>query len=257
MWFDTHSHFLSAERAPDFDTLGPQLEQSKIVGLIDLPLAMEQWSERIAAAQAYRPTKIYTGLGFHPLYLPNVPLSQAMDQLAKTVGAHPKQVIVLGELGLDFVQGAHSAVEQLPWLNAQLALAVDLDLPVTLHVRKAHPVLLAQLKKYPKLRGVVHGFSGAPELAQAYLGCGLKLGLGGQLTYPNARRLRATALHCDLSAFVLESDSPWMPPSGYNLPHNTPLSLLAVAQTLATLRGIEIHALADVLWATTQEVFFA
>jgi TatD DNase family protein len=182
-------------------------------------------------------------------------MAQAMLRLSEFCTDYPQRVIAIGEIGLDFYSGRHHANQQIAWLEAQFELAIDLELPVILHVRKAHEDVIRLLKRYPGLKGVCHGFTGAPELAERYITLGFKLGIGGQVTFENAHRLHRTVRGLPLTAFLLETDAPWMPPSGYNGAMNTPLTLLIVAQVVARLKGLTLDEVALQTTLNAHEVF--
>jgi TatD DNase family protein len=127
--------------------------------------------------------------------------------------------------------------------DEQLALARDADLPVLLHGRRAMDLLLKQLRRIPVPGGIVHAFNGSRQQAEAFIELGFKLGFGGALTYPKARRIRELARTLPLDAIVLETDAPDIPPEWISGRRNTPDQLPRIAEVLADLRGISRQAL--------------
>ena len=146
--------------------------------------------------------------------------------------------------------------------KAQLRLAQQHDLPVILHVRRSADLLLQGLRQTPVKGGIAHAFNGSLQQAQMFVELGFKLGFGGALTYERALQLRRLAVELPLSALVLETDSPDIPPhwlyvtaqqreAGVAQGRNTPEQVPRIAQVLADLRGVSVE---EVQQATTQNV---
>ena len=144
--------------------------------------------------------------------------------------------IAVGEIGLDYYLKDLNKKKQQEIFDAQLELAQKFDLPVILHVRKAHDDVLQALRKHKGNGGTVHAFNGSVQQAKQYISLGFKLGFGGALTFENARHLRQLAQNLPLESIVLETDSPDMRPANDVSSRNTPLSLLPVFDTLVSLR---------------------
>ena len=137
---------------------------------------------------------------------------------------------------MDFYHAEHDKESQINLFEQQLELAVSFDLPVILHVRKAHDVVLQLLKKHRVRGGIVHAFSGSEQQAQHYIKLGFLLGIGGTITYEKATRVRRLFSNLPLSAIALETDAPDMPLHGQAGQRNSPLSLVHIVSSLATLR---------------------
>ncbi|MBF0219902.1 MAG: TatD family hydrolase [Gammaproteobacteria bacterium] len=168
--------------------------------------------------------------------------------------SHPK-VVAMGEIGLDFalpgLNGAGRAA-QLQLLEAQLQLAVQCELPVIIHLRKAHQPLLQLLSCYPGVRGVIHAFSGSRELAKAYLKQGFLLGIGTVLLQPQSR-LRAYLAELPLSSLLLESDAPDMAPE--RGARNTPAVVAEVAAVMALLYNLPVAEIAAITQKNCEALF--
>lgn len=193
---------------------------------------------------------IYGAAGLHPWYIQSW-VDQNSENLVGQLTpflSHPRCVAV-GECGLD---GAiNTPLEQQQALfEQQLQLAHDINLPVIVHVRKAHNQVLALLKKIQPVRGgVIHGFSGSVELAQSYWMLGFRLGIGGVITYDRAHKTRAAVAAMPLQALLLETDAPDMPLFGRQGEANSPIYLPEVARCLGQLRG---QSLAEIARQTTE-----
>lgn len=184
---------------------------------------------------------LYPAYGLHPMFMARhrrEHLDLLRDWLAR------ERPVAVGECGLDFWNGDADAPEQLALLEGQLRLAREFDLPVVLHARKAVDAVTAALRRIGGLRGVLHSFSGSPAQARALWDLGFHLGIGGPVTYPRARRLRALVATMPAQWLLLETDSPDQPLCGCQGQRNEPARLARVLAEVAALRGEDPDALA-------------
>jgi TatD DNase family protein len=232
------------------------------VGLCVIP-AVERANWDTVRQLAHRLGDAYA-LGIHPLFVPQAHDGDlpALDA-ALTAHRDDPRLVAVGEIGLDFFVPAlcePALRERQTWFyREQLKLARKHGLPVILHVRRSADALLKQLRELPTGGGIAHAFSGSEQQAQAFLGLGLKLGFGGAVTFEPAQRLRRLASTLPLSALVLETDAPDIPPhwlyataaerlNGRAQGINSPAELPRIAGEVAGLRGLP---LADLAQATT------
>lgn len=255
---DTHCHLDAEELAIDRDDI---LARCRLAGVkaIVVPAYVADYFERLldVCSKTAKP-RLFPALGLHPCYLQQHDVA-ALTALQDSLERHP-QIIAVGEIGLDrFVEnlrGDEAMKAQAGLLHEQLALAERFAKPVLLHVRKAHQEVLGILtQRRFRQGGIVHAFSGGIEEAKRYLRLGFRLGIGGTITYDQARRLRAVVAELPLSALVLETDSPDMIPRQYRQTvqgslRNVPYYLDAVVSSLAELKQCSEE---DVMTATTRE----
>ncbi len=194
-------------------------------------------------------SRLYPALGIHPLVIPQHEASDFKHLEKLITQARP---IAIGEIGLDASVG--DVARQQPGLERQLALACAADLPVLLHVRKAHEPMLACLSRLPRINGIVHAFNGSLEQAKRYLDLGFKLGFGGMLTYPRSTRLRRLAAALPDTSLVLETDAPDMTGAAHCRQRNSPEYLPEVLTTLAQIRTLAPDTLAAITTANAQSV---
>jgi TatD DNase family protein len=164
------------------------------------------------------------------------------------------QPVAIGEIGLDFYSPDVDRDAQTELLSVQLQLAVEFQLPVLLHVRKAHDQVLALLRRYRPPGGIAHAFNGSLQQAGQYIDRGFCLGFGGMLTYERSRKLRTLARELPLTAIVLETDAPDMTVSTHRGERNSPDYLPDVLSSLAKIRGMEPEAVAAATSANTRRV---
>jgi TatD DNase family protein len=163
--------------------------------------------------------------------------------------------VAVGECGLDYhVEGLDRDLQQ-RYLDRQLALARDLDLPVILHARRAFDAVAASIRSVGKLRGVVHSFSGSAEQARQLWKLGFHLGIGGPVTYERAHRLRGIVASMPIEWLLLETDSPDQPTAAHRGERNEPARLVDVLDAIATLRGEAREKIAEATSANAERLF--
>ncbi|UAA40077.1 TatD family hydrolase [Paraneptunicella aestuarii] len=196
--------------------------------------------------QQYSNQSIYPqidiALGLHPYFL-SEHYEHDLKVLEKTIVMHRDKLVAVGEIGLDFsLRGSLSEKVskdiQERVFQAQLNIAKRFQLPVILHHRKSHNELIRILKQSGfDLGGIIHAFSGSLQIAEQYIELGFKLGVGGTITYPRARKTRETIKHISLEYLVLETDAPDMPIYGRQGERNSPEYLPEIVMSLAELKG--------------------
>jgi TatD DNase family protein len=257
MWIDTHGHLDAAEFETDRAAVHLRARAAGVSRCV-IP-AVESANFDTVRLLAHAQQDAYA-LGIHPLYTPQASeahLTQ-LDAALQTYRDDPCLVAV-GEIGLDGfvpeINTPEALAKQQLFYKAQLKLAQQHQLPVILHVRRSADLLLKGLRDTPVMGGIAHAFNGSLQQAQAFIALGFKLGFGGALTYERALQLRRLATELPISAIVLETDAPDIPPhwlyataeqraSGLPQGRNEPAELPRIAQVLAELRGISLEELA-------------
>lgn len=240
---DSHCHL----DFPDFDTdREAVLQHSQALGVrrFVIPAVTAKHFVRVWA-MTQRP-QCYVALGLHPQFLAQHQHSD-IDILADWLMRHKNhaRLCAVGEIGLDFYNVDADRERQQYFLEAQLELAQTHQLPVILHVRRAHAPMIATLKRYQLKRGgIVHAFSGSAEEAREYHKLGFLLGMGGAGTWPQAKRMQRLWPDLPLEQIVLETDAPDMAPAGYSGQRNSPEYLPFICATLAEQRGLSSEVLA-------------
>ena len=254
--FDSHAHYDDPAFDADRDTLLARLfgadQACPVAGIVNAGSSVA--SSRKSLRLAERFPGLFAAVGVHPEEA--AAMTDADLAEIRTMAVHPKAVAV-GEIGLDYhYEDACPRDVQLRWFRRQLELARELSLPVILHDREAHGDMLDTLTAFFPARpgkmdraGVLHCFSGSVEMADEMVRRGFFIGLGGAVTFKNARRAVEVAASIPLDALLLETDAPYMAP----VPHRgkrCDSSLIAyTAQTIAQARGIDAE---EVLRATAE-----
>ena len=257
MWIDTHCHLDAAEFDADRDAVREAARLAGVARCVIPAVQRAHWAD--VAQLAERHGDAYA-LGIHPLYVPQAQEADllVLDQALRERAGDPRLVAV-GEIGLDFFVPALCTPEmrERQWFfyTAHLQLAQQHGLPVILHVRRSADLLLKGLRQCPVVSGIAHAFNGSAQQAQAFVDMGFALGFGGTLTFERALQLRRLACVLPLSAIVLETDAPDIPPhwlyqtaeqraQGVAQGRNSPAELPRIAQVLADVRGLSLHDLA-------------
>lgn len=261
-WIDTHCHLDAPEFAGDTANVRARAADAGVLHCI-VP-AVEAGNFAAVRDLAHRHGDSYA-LGIHPLCTGRAREDdlELLDGALADARGDPRLVAV-GEIGLDyFVTGLDPARQEL-FYREQLALARRHGLPVILHVRRSADRLLKHLRQ-AGVRGIAHAFNGSAQQADEFVKLGFKLGFGGAVTFERALQIRRLAQALPLSAIVMETDSPDIPPhwlyrtagqraSGLAQGRNEPAELPRIAQVMAQLRGISLDELAV---ATTQNAVAA
>ena len=232
--FDTHCHL---DVAPIYEQLARVLAQARAVGIRDFVLPgvdREGW-EQLMRVRDSEPG-VHAAPGLHPMYLRH---HHPADLDVLKVLADSGRIVAIGEIGLDYFVEDIDRQAQQQLFESQLEIAVQAQLPVLLHARKAHDQVLATLrrKRFPH-GGIVHAFSGSYQQALAYIKLGFAIGVGGVITYDRARKVRKNCIELPEEWLVLETDAPDIIVAGHREePCNLPEYLPDILATLADLRN--------------------
>lgn len=258
---DAHCHLDDPRFDADREALW---ERARALGVRAAVLAGTEPSQWERAAALCDGRERFHAVGLHPWFLAGLPEAQlraaleALPERARTLGA-----VAVGECGLDAGAGARAVPlsKQREVLRAQLEAARALGLPVVLHVVKAHAEALAELDRTPlgPAGGLVHAYSGGPELVREWLARGVHLSFGGALTRPGARRAAEALLRVPEERLLLETDAPSQAPWGSAedgwAARCEPGHLLYTLRAAATLRGESEAALGQRTEANARALF--
>jgi TatD DNase family protein len=252
---DTHCHLNMPPLSADLDGVLARASAKGVTRVVVPAYDEDNWPE--VSALADRPN-VFAACGLHPWVAHEVPPGRALEDFCQRLASQLSSGfhVAVGEIGLDTKVQECGLAEQLPVLEAQLALAVDLDLPVILHCRGAFEELLDAVNKHGgKLTGVLHAYSRGPELAERFIDAGLHIAFGGAVTRDRAKRVRNAAARLPLDKIVLETDAPSIGLDGV-LPEDTePRHVRDLAQAVADIRDESIETIAEVTTANACRLF--
>ncbi|MBJ7538329.1 TatD family hydrolase [Marinomonas transparens] len=251
MFIDSHCHFDFELFDDQRDSLMSRCLAAGVAGFLVPATTRNRWQKLQNLTSEYSHWRAAYGL--HPYFLSGSYLSDIEllgDQCEK---AH---AIGVGEIGLDNWPGAVDMELQMAFFTRQLYVAKALELPVILHARKSYDLVLKCLRETGFFHGgTVHAFNGSLEQAQRFLDFGFVLGIGGTITYPRAKKAHRVLKALGDADFVLETDSPDMPLHAYQGQVNTPLSILIIAQHIATIREDNIEKIRALTYANLLRIF--
>ena len=236
-WIDSHCH-LDFDVFSDPKSLMTDLEQAGCERVL-VPAITAQYFQRVLSFQGTHPNMVDIALGLHPYFLERH-APEHLNQLEQWI--QQASPVAIGEIGLDYMLDPNSYDSQLEYFLAQVSIAKNHALPIVVHCRKAHDVLLKHTKQLGfHSGGFIHGFSGSQQQAKKYLDSGFVVGLGGALTYERAKAMKRLVAYLPDDGFVLETDSPDMTPSFANGAINTPLNIPQIAGYIANYRQQSIE----------------
>ena len=237
---DTHCHLDVDAFSRDRIAVMGRCHELGITRIIVPAIRAKSWKELLTLCE--QEAGLYPALGLHPVFIDEHQAGdiKQLEALLETV-----KPVAIGEIGLDFYLKDLDRQRQTELFEQQLQIASQHQLPVILHIRKAHDQALALLKKYKVKGGFAHAFNGSLQQAKEYIELGFKLGFGGTLTYENASKIHALAKELPLESMVLETDAPDMVVDSHRGQRNSPEYIMDSLIALATLRHQSIAAVAE------------
>ncbi len=240
--FDSHCHLDDARFDQDRDQLIQALPAQGLAYCVSVGSDLK--SSRMNTELAARYGHVYAACGIHPHVVKDAP-EDWRCQLQLLL--QRDKVMALGEIGLDY-HYEHSPRElQKHMMHQQMDLALEMDLPVIIHVRDAHgdTIHLLRDRKGRHAGGVIHCYSGSAESVWEYVDLGFMISFAGSVTFKTAHKLRQAAQAVPLASLLAETDSPYLTPVPHRGRRNDPAKVLHVCEVLAQLRGMTPQEMAD------------
>lgn len=243
--FDTHAHYDDEAFDGDREELLSQLPRQGISRVVNVGASLASCKKSMDLAEKYE--YIYTAIGVHPSE--TAELNEKNFAELKKMCMHPKCVAV-GEIGLDYYWPEPDAGLQKEWFVRQLELAREIGKPVVIHSRDACQDTLDVMKaeKCGEIGGVIHCYAYTKETAREYLDMGFFFGIGGVLTFKNARKLREAVEYIPLDNLVIETDCPYLAPEPNRGKRNSSLNLPYVVAQLAAVKGLSEEEIRKATW---------
>ncbi len=254
MIFETHAHYDDERFDEDRDILIEKLFQKNICNIINVGASIESTKTTIALAKKYE--NMYATAGVHPSDIAG--LNEETLAWLKEQTKDPK-VIAVGEIGLDYYWDKEEEVQkaQRYWFAQQMGLARESQLPVIIHSRDAAEDTMRVMKEVhaEEIPGVIHCYSYSPEMAKEFIKMGYYIGVGGVVTFKNAKKLKETVMQIPLERILLETDSPYMAPEPHRGSRNDSGNLVYVAEKIAELKGITAKEVENATLANARKLF--
>ena len=241
MIFETHAHYDDEQFDLDREELLQSMAAGGIGTIVNVSATFESCKRVVDMVHNY--SFMYAAVGVHPDEVGELD-DQKLNEMRRLC-ADPK-VVAVGEIGLDYYWDKESRDLQRYWFIRQLELARELGLPVLIHSREAAADTMEVMKQYAKgLKGVIHCYSYSAEMAKEYVKMGFYIGVGGVVTFKNARKLKETVEAVPLASIVLETDCPYLAPVPYRGTRNSSLYLPYVAKEIASLKRVSYEEVVD------------
>lgn len=252
MIFESHAHYDDDAFDKDRDELLSSMKENGVETIVNVS-ASKKSLEKVKELMKSYPF-IYGAFGLHP-----DEVGDMTDRLLEEIRllCRQEKALAVGEIGLDYYWDKEHHSLQKKWFDAQAQLAREEKLPIIVHSREAAADTLDMVKGFRggEIGGVIHCFSYAKEMAREYLNMGFYLGIGGVVTFKNAKKLKEVVEYAPLSSLLLETDCPYLAPVPYRGKRNNSIYLKYVAETIAQIKGISCEEVEDITLKNARKMF--
>lgn len=237
MIIDTHAHYDDEQFDPDRDELLKSMEAGGIGLIVDAGSTVASWEKIVKLTEEY--PFMYGAIGVHPDEVSSLDEEQ-FARMSDLLGRD--KIIAVGEIGLDYYWDKEKHDIQKKWFIRQLELAGEKNMPVIIHSREAAADTFEIMKEHAAgMKAVIHCYSYSAEMAREYVKKGYYIGVGGVVTFKNAKKLKQVVEEIPLESIVLETDCPYLAPVPYRGKRNCSLYLPYVAEQIAEIKGTTVE----------------
>ena len=241
--FETHAHYDDEWYDEDRKELLSRLLDTDISFITNIGADIETSKNSVKLSDEFE--RVLAAVGVHP---DNIGCMEALPEkegieILRNLAKHPK-VVAIGEIGLDYFEREPEEKNktvrerQKYWFLEQLKLAKELNKPVVIHSRDAAEDTYSELKDFGYNKGVIHCYSYSPEMAERFVKLGFYIGIGGVVTFKNAKKTKETVKRIGLENIVLETDSPYLAPVPFRGKRNDSGNIKYIVEEIAGLLGI-------------------
>lgn len=251
MIIDTHAHYDDDQFDPDREELLAGMKAGGIELIINAGSTVASWDRILKMTEQY--PFLYGALGVHPDEVGDLDEEQ-FQRLGRLIDN--EKIKAVGEIGLDYYWDKEKHEIQKKWFIRQLQLAREKNMPVIIHSREAAADTMEIMKEYAAgMKAVIHCYSYSPEMAKEYVRMGYYIGVGGVVTFKNARKLKETVEQIPLENIVLETDAPYLAPEPNRGKRNSSLYLPYVARTIAEIKGTTEETVVQLTRKNSKKLF--
>ena len=253
MIFETHAHYDDEAFTEDRDSLLKSMEENGIGLIVNVTAEYDSIDETYELSQKY--DFVYGTVGVHPSEVEELDDKKLAKMYEK---AKRDKIVAIGEIGLDYYWPEPDHEIPKKWFLAQLKMAKELDLPVIIHSRDAAADTLDILKSDAAtgLRGIIHCYSYSKEMAVEFEKLGYYFGIGGVITFQNAKKLVEVVEYLPLEKIVLETDSPYLSPVPNRGKRNSSLNIPYIAEKIAEIKKIPYDTVVEVTEKNARRLYF-
>lgn len=252
MIYDTHAHYDDHSFDEDRESLLASMQENGIGRIINASADMKGCRATIELCEKY--PFMYGMLGVHPSELSD--LTEADMEFIKANSTNPK-ILAIGEIGLDYHYEDTDKDLQKKWFIRQLELAREVKLPLNIHSRDAAKDTMDIMKEYhaEDMGGVIHCYSYSKEMALEYVAMGFAIGVGGVVTFKNAKKLKETVEAVPIENIVLETDCPYLAPTPFRGERNSSIYLPYVVREIGQIKGLKDDEVIEITEANANRIF--
>ena len=252
MIFETHAHYDDEAFDEDREKLLETMHAQGIEKIINVGASLQGVRDTVALTEKY--PFVYGAVGIHPDEVGNL-TEEDMKELRGYCDR--EKIAAIGEIGLDYYWDKENHEIQKKWFVRQMDLAKETGLPIIVHSRDAAKDTLDIMKaeRADNLSGVIHCYSYSKEHAREYMNMGYYLGVGGVVTFKNAKRLKEVVEYAPLDYLLLETDAPYLAPEPYRGKRNCSQYLTYVAQTIARIKGVPYETVVEITRKNAEKLF--
>lgn len=247
--FDTHAHYDDSRFDDDRDELLCSLKEKGVSAVVNCGCDLKSCLSTLNLAESY--DFIYAALGVHAHEADEA--TESDMKKIEELYSHEK-VRAVGEIGLDYHYDFSPRERQIEIFERQIVLAKELDLPIIVHDREAHEDTMNLLKKY-RPKGVVHCFSGSVEMAKEIVKLGMYIGMGGAVTFKNAKKPVEVMEFLPTEYLLLETDAPYMAPVPYRGQRCDSSHIAYTAEKIAQIKAMDTQELIDLCNENAKRLF--
>lgn len=234
MYFDSHAHYDDERFDEDRDVLLSSMPHKQVDFIVNAAANRNSCYKGIELARKY--PFIYCSIGIHPHEVKDLP-EDIIEEL-RTLALKDK-VVAIGEIGLDYYYDFSPREEQKKWFIKQLDLAYELNLPSIIHSRDASKETFDIICESGIKEGVIHCYSGSAQLALEYVKKGFYIGIGGALTFKNAKKTIEVVKEIPLESILIETDAPYLAPVPCRGKRNDSSYLKYVVEKIAEIKEMD------------------
>lgn len=256
---DSHCHLDFEEFDQNRDEIIKTCQLLNVHRIVIPAIAPNNWQKvlQLCDPSLHKGINLHPCLGIHPWFLKLLTDSD-LESLSTLVSQNKGTLCAIGEAGIDgkIAIEQNNLNQQITFFDFQLNLAVIHSLPIIVHHRRSHNEVIERIKlTQPAKSGIIHAFSGSYQQAKTYVDLGFKLGIGGTITYPRAKKTINTIKQLPLESLVLETDAPAMPLYAQQGQANSPINLVPIFNSLCSIRSESTETIAAAIEENIQQIF--
>ena len=244
---DTHTHLTEEPLISEIADVITRANAAGVDKFIVPGYNPDSWKKARELAEQYK--NIFFAVGLHPMFIHDENKTALEKELK--IG----DVIAVGEIGLDYYKSKMEREGQIHTFEYQLSLAVDYDLPVIFHCRKAYDDLLAICKKFPEIRGVMHSCSCSCEQVKPFLDLGYYISFSGAVTRERSLKNKKLAKMIPVDKIMVETDSPFIGTNNHPVPSVEPAHLPEIAEVISGIKGEKIEVVKKITEENAKKLF--